>query len=44
MDEVALDQDEPQQGLPTLTPDESGIPQVDRETKEPESNDNDSSA
>ncbi|MCH7752427.1 MAG: hypothetical protein IH898_09775 [Planctomycetes bacterium] len=44
MDEVALDQDEPQQGLPKLTPDESGIPQVDRETKTPESNDNDSSA
>ncbi len=36
MDEISLDQDEPEQGLPKLTPDESGIPQVDRDTKTPE--------
>ena len=36
MDEISLDQDEPEQGLPKLTPDESGIPQVDRDTKSSE--------
>ncbi len=38
MDEVALDQDEPEQGLPELTPDDSGVPQVDRAGESPESN------
>ena len=36
LDEISLDQDEPEQGLPKLTPDESGIPQVGRDTKSPE--------
>lgn len=42
MDEVALDQNEPEQGLPELTPDDSGIPQVDRKAESPRANREDS--
>ena len=34
MDEIALDQSEPTEGLPKLTPGASGVPQVDRGGKE----------
>lgn len=44
MDEVALDQNEPEQGLPELTPDDSGIPQVDREAESPATNREDPNA
>jgi len=37
MDEIALEQDDLQQGLPGLTPDESGIPQVNPNQDAPES-------